>query len=55
MDPVIFLVVSMLVAIVFGPIFGAESRRGFARPDRKVRPMVSSMPPSDWPPSEFER
>jgi hypothetical protein len=53
MDPALLLLVLMLVAIVLGPIFGAESRPGFLRPDRKPRPMVGSMRPSDWPPSEF--
>jgi hypothetical protein len=53
MEPEVLLLVLSLVAIVFGPIFGAESRPGFLRPERKPRPMVSSMRPSDWPPSEF--
>ncbi len=55
MDPVIFLLAAMLAAIVFGPIFGAESRPGFLRPDRKPRPFAGSMRPSDWEPTEFER
>jgi hypothetical protein len=48
MDPVVFLVAVMLGAIVLSPILGAESRPGFLRPDRKPRPMASSMRPSEW-------
>jgi hypothetical protein len=49
MDPLFFVLIAILLAtIVLGPIFGAESRPGFLRPDRKARPMVSSMRPSDW-------
>jgi hypothetical protein len=55
MDPVLFLVASMLAAIVLGPIFGAESRPAFLRPDRRPRSFAHSMRPSDWEPSEFER
>jgi hypothetical protein len=55
MDPVIFLGAVLLFTIVFGPILGAESRPGFLRPDRKPRPMVSSMRPSEWEPSQFDR
>ena len=55
MDPVIFLLAAMLAAIVFGPIFGAESRPGFLRPDRKPHPFAGSLRPDDWEPSEFER
>jgi hypothetical protein len=36
----IFLTVFFLVVVVLGPIFGAESRPGFLRPDRKARPNV---------------
>jgi hypothetical protein len=53
MEPEVLLLVLTLVAIVFGPILGAESRRGFLRPERKPRQAVGSMRPSDWPPSEF--
>jgi hypothetical protein len=49
----ILLAVLLLPAIVLGPILGAESRPAFKRPDRKPRPTVGSMRPSDWPPSEF--
>jgi hypothetical protein len=49
MDPlVIFFVAFFFIAIVLAPIFGAESRPDFLRPDRKARPMVGSMRPSDW-------
>jgi hypothetical protein len=53
MEPEILVLVLTAIAIVFGPILGAESRPGFRRPERNPRPMVSSMRPSDWPPSEF--
>jgi hypothetical protein len=48
MDPalVIFLGTTMFAIIVLGPIFGAESRPAFLRPDRKPRPMVG--PIEEW-------
>jgi hypothetical protein len=44
----IFLAAALLVTIVLGPIFGAESRPGFLRPDRKLRPMIGTLRPSEW-------
>jgi hypothetical protein len=44
----IFLAAALLATIVLGPIFGAESRPGFLRPDRKLRPMVGTLRPSEW-------
>ena len=55
MDPIVFLFAVMLATIVLSPILGAESRPGFLRPDRKPRPMVSSMRPSDWEAQGWER
>ena len=56
MDPFfIFLAVALLASIVLGPIVGADSRPGFRRPDRKVRPMLSSMRPSDWESQGWDR
>ncbi len=42
MDPaiIIFVGVPTLLAIVFGPLFGAEDRPAFKWPDRKPRRMV---------------
>jgi hypothetical protein len=54
-DPVVFLVAVMLGTIVLSPILGAESRPGFLRPDRKPRPMVSPMRPSEWKTHDWER
>jgi hypothetical protein len=49
MDPLFFFLIAMLTAsIVLGPIFGAESRPAFRRPDRKARSMLGPMRPSDW-------
>jgi hypothetical protein len=53
MEPIAFLVAAMLAVIMLSPILGAESRPGFLRPDRKPRPMVSSMRAEDREPSEF--
>ena len=39
----IFFLVFFFVASVLGPIFGAESRPGFLKPDLKAKPSV-------WPP-----
>jgi hypothetical protein len=56
MDPLfIFMIASLLATIVFGPIFGAESRPGFLRPDRKPRPMVSTMRSSEWDKHGWDR
>jgi hypothetical protein len=56
MDPYfIFLAAAVVASIVFGPVFGAESRPGFRRPDRKLRPMLSSMRPSDWDKHGWDR
>jgi hypothetical protein len=47
---------ALLFAVVFGPLFGADSRPGWKnvsrRPDFR---MTGSMRPEDWPPSEFKR
>jgi hypothetical protein len=39
----VFFIVFFFVAVVLGPIFGAESRPGFLKPDVKATPNV-------WPP-----
>ena len=36
----VFFTLFFLVVFVLGPIFGAESRPGFLRVDRKPRPIV---------------
>ena len=42
---------STLFACVFGPIFGADSRPGWKRPEQKPRfRVVGSMRPEGWPP-----
>jgi hypothetical protein len=53
MDPAMAIIfVTFLVLVpVLSVFFGAESRPGFLRPERKPRPMVGSMNPRDWPPS----
>jgi hypothetical protein len=46
----------LLFVVIAGPLFGAESRPGWRRVDRKPSSrMVGSMRPEDWPPSEFKR
>ena len=42
---IVFFAVFFFVACVLGPIFGAESRPGFRRPDKKPRQNVG--PPWD--------
>jgi hypothetical protein len=52
---IIFLVFLVLVPVL-STFLGAESRPAFLRVDRKPEfPVVGSMRPEDWPPSEFER
>jgi hypothetical protein len=51
----IFLITTLLATIVLGPIFGAESRPAFRRPDRKARAMVGPMRPSDWDKQGWDR
>jgi hypothetical protein len=46
MDPILLLAILCLIAIVLGPILGAEDRPAFKWPDRKPRRMVG--PP--WKP-----
>jgi hypothetical protein len=48
MEIAIFLACFFFIAIVLGPIFGAESRPGFLRPDRKPRRMAGAMRRSEW-------
>jgi hypothetical protein len=49
MEPGLYLLIALLLAsIVFGPILGAESRPGFLRPHRKLRPMIGTLRPSEW-------
>jgi hypothetical protein len=46
MDPIaIFITGMLLIAVLFGPKYGAESRPGFKDPDIKPRP---NSVPSDW-------
>jgi hypothetical protein len=56
MEPFFFVLIALLLfTIVFGPIFGAESRPGFRRPDRKPRPMMGALRPSDWDKQGWDR
>jgi hypothetical protein len=46
----------LLFVIIFGRLFGADSRPAWRDVERKPRfRMSGSMRPEDWPPSEFER
>jgi hypothetical protein len=46
----------LVVTIVFGPIFGADSRPAWRNVDRKASfRVVGSLRRSDWDPSEFDR
>ena len=52
----LILVLVMLFVIVFGPLFGADSRRSWRNVNQKPRERtVGSMRPEDWPPTEFKR
>jgi hypothetical protein len=44
----IFLTALVIGTILLSPFFGAESRPGFLRPDRKGRNMLSPLRPSEW-------
>ena len=46
----------LLFVVVFGSLFGADSRTGWRNPERKDPfRATGSMRPEDWPPSEFKR
>jgi hypothetical protein len=46
----------LLFVVIFGPLFGADSRPAWRHPERRPRfRMTGSMRPEDWPPSEFKR
>jgi hypothetical protein len=49
------LIALLLSSIVFGPIFGAESRPAFLRPHRKPRPMMGALRPSEWDKQGWDR
>jgi hypothetical protein len=53
MDQTMAIILSavLLFVVIFGPLFGADSRPGWKNVNRKPRPMVSSMRREDWPPS----
>jgi hypothetical protein len=51
----IFLIAALLATIVLGPILGAESRPGFLRPNRKPRPMMGELRPSEWDKQGWDR
>jgi hypothetical protein len=56
MEPIsIFFIALVLGTIVLSPFFAAESRPGFLRPDRKSRPMMSTMRPSEWDSQGWDR
>jgi hypothetical protein len=45
----------LVVVPVLSVVFGAESRPAFLRVDRRPElPVVGSMRPEDWPPTEFK-
>ena len=51
MDPVVIFVWAMLlIAIVFGPKYGAEDRPAFKDPNKKPRSMVGSNAVGEWRP-----
>jgi hypothetical protein len=48
----VILVGVLLFVVIFGSLFGADSRPGWRNVDRKPRfRMVGSMRRKDWPPS----
>ena len=52
----VVLMAVLLFVVVFGSLFGAESRPGWLRPERRPRyRMVGSMRPEDWSRSDSER
>jgi hypothetical protein len=52
----LILIVVMVLVIVGGPLFGADSRPAWRNVDRKPRfRMAGSMRPEDWPSSEQKR
>jgi hypothetical protein len=56
MEPAFYILIALLLySIVFGPIFGAESRPGFLRPRRKPRPMMGTLRPSEWDKQGWDR
>jgi hypothetical protein len=55
MDPLVIFGAFFFAACVLGPIFGAESRQAFLRPERKPRPNIGAMRPLQWPPWDAER
>ena len=44
----IFVGAMVLLAVLFGPKYGAEDRPAFKDPNVKPRPMVSPMDVSKW-------
>jgi hypothetical protein len=56
MEPALYVLIALLLSsIVFGPIFGAESRPAFLRPHRKPRPMMGALRPSEWDKQGWDR
>jgi hypothetical protein len=46
----------LLFVVIFGSLFGTDSRTGWRNPERKDKfRAAGSMHPEDWPPSEFKR
>jgi hypothetical protein len=51
----IIILAYLVVVPVLSIFLGAENRPAFRRVDRKPEPpMVGSMRPKDWPPTEFK-
>jgi hypothetical protein len=56
MEPIAIIFLALVLGtIVLSPFFAAESRPGFRRPDRKPRPAMSTMRPSEWDRQGWDR
>jgi hypothetical protein len=56
MEPIAVIFIALVLGtIVLSPFFGADSRPGFRRPDRKPRPAMSTMRPSEWDRQGWDR
>jgi hypothetical protein len=56
MEPIAIIFLALVLGtIVLSPFFGAESRSAFLRPDRKARPSMSTMRPSEWDAQGWDR
>jgi hypothetical protein len=56
MEPIAIIFVALVAGtIVLSPFFGADSRPGFLRPERKPRPMMGTLRRSDWDNQGWDR